>query len=179
MCMVEKNNEEILGRLFLDISASLVVIYLHPNGEERVLYLSMSQVWGYLKISLDCNSRLCLDCGKRYTNQWSKTLSSKMPDVHHRHAVMVLPNRLRTVLNEYRNLRKIIMDSAIRALNDMLSHAPRKEVLAGAIVVLHPFDRDLGFNPHIHLLINEGRFDKSGDFIHNKIITTIWRASDI
>jgi len=33
------------------------------------------------------------------------------------------------------------MDSAIKALNDTLSHALRKEVLAGAIVVLHPFGR--------------------------------------
>jgi hypothetical protein len=49
------------------------------------------------------------------------------------------------------------MDSAIRALNDTLSYALRKEVVAGAIVVLHPFGRQLGFNPHIHLLITEGR----------------------
>ncbi len=38
----------------------------------------------------------------------------------------------------------------------------------GAIVVLHPFGRNLGFNPHIHLLITEGGFDRSGKFIHNK-----------
>ena len=36
--------------------------------------------------------------------------------------------------------------SAIKALNDTLSYALRKEVLAGAIVVLHSFGRDLGFN---------------------------------
>jgi len=62
------------------------------------------------------------------------------------------------------------MNSAIKALNDTLSYALRKEVLAGAIVVSHPFGRDLGSNPHIHPLINEGGFDKSGKFIHKKII---------
>jgi len=62
------------------------------------------------------------------------------------------------------------MHSAIKALNDTVSYALRKEVLAGAIIVLHPFARDLGFNLHIHLLIAEGGFDKSGKFIHKKFI---------
>jgi hypothetical protein len=124
----------------------------------------------YHKISLGCNSRLCSDCGKRYTDQWAKTLGSKMFDVPHRHALMTIPDRLRSVLIENRNLWKVVMDSAIKSLNDTLSHALRKEVLAGAIVVMHPFARDLGFNPHIHLLITEGGFDRSGKFIHKKFI---------
>ena len=62
------------------------------------------------------------------------------------------------------------MDSAIKALNATLAHALRKKVLAGAISVLHPFARDLGFNHHVHLLITEGRFDKSGKFVHKKFI---------
>ena len=32
----------------------------------------------YHEISLGRNSRLCSDCGKRYTDQWAKTLSSKV-----------------------------------------------------------------------------------------------------
>ena len=88
-----------------------------------------------------------------------------MFNVPHRHdAVMTLPNKLRPVLKEDRKLWKVVMDSAIKALNDTLSYAVRKEVLAGAIIVLHPFARDLGFNLHIHLLITEGGFDKSGKF---------------
>jgi len=124
----------------------------------------------YYDIPLGCNSRLCSDCGKRYTDQWAKTLSSKMFDVPHRHAVMTLPDKLRSVLNDNRDLWKVVMDSAIKALNDTLSYALRKEVLAGAIVVLHPFGRDLGFNLHIHLLITEGGFDKSGKFIYKNYI---------
>ena len=120
--------------------------------------------------SLGCNSRLCSDCGKRYTDQWAKTLSRKIFNVPHRHAVMTLPDRLRPVLKDDRNLWKVVMDSAIKALNDTLSYVLRKEILAGAIVVLHPFGRHLSFNPHIHLLITEGGFDKSRKFIHKKII---------
>ena len=124
----------------------------------------------YHEITLGCNSRLCSDCGKRYTDQWAKMLSRKMFNVPHRHAVMTLPDKLRPVLKEDRRLWKVVMDSAIKALNDTLSHALGKKVLTGAIIVLHPFARDLGFNLHIHLLITEGGFDRSGKFVHKKFI---------
>jgi hypothetical protein len=77
----------------------------------------------YIEKSLGCNSRLCSDCGKRYTDQWSKTLSRKMFNVPHRHAVMTLPGTLRPLLKDDRKLWKVIMDSAIKALNDTLSFA--------------------------------------------------------
>jgi hypothetical protein len=124
----------------------------------------------YHSISFGCNSRLCSDCGKRYTDQWAKRLGSRMFDVPHRHVVLTIPDRLRAVLKENRELWKVVMDSAIKALNDTLSYALRKEVLAGAIVVLHPFGRHLGFNPHIHLLITEGGFDRSKKFVHKKYL---------
>lgn len=93
----------------------------------------------------------------------------------HRHAVLTLPDRLRPMLKEDQGLWKVVMDSAIKVLNDTLSHALRKDVLVGAIVVLHPFDRHLGFNLHIHLLITKGGFDRSKKFIHEKYIP--FRAS--
>ena len=51
--------------------------------------------------------------------------------------VMTFPDKLRPVLKEDRKLWKVVMDSAIKALNDTLSYAVKKEVLAGAIIVLH------------------------------------------
>jgi len=57
-------------------------------------------------------------------------------------------------------LLKVYMDAAITAINSTLSYFLRKDVMAGVIVVLHPFARDLGFKPHLHLLITECGFDK-------------------
>ena len=45
-----------------------------------------------------------------------------------------------------------------------MSHKLRQKVKVGAIVVLHPFSRDLSFKPHLHLLITEGGFDRYGKF---------------
>ena len=42
--------------------------------------------------------------------------------------------------------------------------------MAGAIVVLHPFAKIMGFNPHPHILVTEGGFDKQNNFIHQKYL---------
>ncbi len=117
-----------------------------------------------------CNSRLCSNCGKNYTDKWAKRLSHGMLDVPHRHIVLSMPDRLWPIVQSYKELYKVIMDSAIKALNDTISYKQRKRILAGAIVVLHPFGRDLGFKPHIHILVTEGGFDKNNNFVHQKFI---------
>jgi len=62
------------------------------------------------------------------------------------------------------------MDAAIAAINDTISYKHRNgRLTVGAIVVLHPFSKRMGNNPHFHILVTEGGFDKCGRFIHQKI----------
>ena len=117
-----------------------------------------------------CNSRLCSNCGKNYTDKWSNTLSKKMFNVAHRHIVLSVPDVLWPIMREHRELHKVFMDAAIQAINDTLSYCLRQDITAGAIVVFHPFSRDLEFKCHIHALVTEGGFDKYGKFISKKFI---------
>lgn len=121
-------------------------------------------------ISFGCNSRICSNCGKNYTDKWAESLSKKMFNVPHRHLVLTLSDRLRPYLLEDRSLWKVVMDAAISALNAVFSFYLRRTIIAGAIVVFHPFARDLGINPHVHILVTEGGFDKKGQFVHKKFI---------
>jgi len=133
-------------------------VYHCPNcNESHIVYFG-------------CNSRLCSSCGKNYTDKWAKSLSKAMFDVPHRHIVLSVSNILWPIMKIHRNLHKVYMDAAIKAINDTLSHCLRKEVMAGVIVVLHPFSKDLSFKPHIHLLVTEGGFDKQGRFMPKKFI---------
>jgi len=117
-----------------------------------------------------CNSRLCSNCGKNYTDKWSRSLSKAMFKVPHRHIVLSVPDVLWPIMRGYRELHKVYMDAAIKAINDTLSYCLRRDVIAGAIVVFHPFSRDLEFKPHIHALVTEGGFDKYGKFVSKKYI---------
>lgn len=117
-----------------------------------------------------CNSRLCSNCGKNYTDKWSKTLSKTMFNVPHRHIVLSVSDVLWPIMREHRELHKVFMDAAIQAINDTLSYCLRRDITAGAIVVFHPFSRDLEFKCHIHALVTEGGFDKYGKFVPKEII---------
>ena len=113
------------------------------------------------EVGYGCRSRLCSQCGKYYTDQWAKNLSRAMFDVPHRHIVLGCPPAIWSILLHRRDLWKVMMDSAITGLNAVLSHKHHKRMKIGAIIVLHPFSRDLSFKPHLHLLITEGGFYKN------------------
>jgi len=118
-----------------------------------------------------CNSRICTNCGKNHTDKWAKSLKKAMFNVPHRHAVLTIPDMLWYAVEQNRFLLKVLMDAAIAAINDTISFNHRNGcLLAGAIVVLHPFSKDMGFNPHLHILMTEGGFDKYGKFIPKKFI---------
>ena len=123
----------------------------------------------YLFMSKGCNSRICSCCGKRYTDQWSHSLSKAMFDVSHRHFVMSVPDALWPYLRDW-NLRKSYMDAAIKSFNDYFSKILRRDIKVGVIVILHPFGKDMKEQPHLHLLITEGGFDKKCNFVKCEFI---------
>ena len=114
--------------------------------------------------SMGCNSRICSSCGKRYTDQWSYGLSKAMFPVSHRHFVMSVPDAIWPYLRDW-NMMKRYMDAAINAFNDYFSKILHRAITVGVIVILHPFGKDMKFQPHLHLLITEGGFDLSGKFV--------------
>jgi len=114
--------------------------------------------------SLGCNSRICSCCGKRYTDQWSHSLAKAMFPVSHRHFVMSVPDDLWPFLRDW-NIMKIYMDSAINSFNEFFTIITHRKINVGVIVVLHPFGKDMKFQPHLHLLITEGGFDNNGNFV--------------
>jgi len=138
-------------------SKGFFVYYCPCCGESRIVYFG-------------CNSRLCSCCGKKYTERWSRSLQRAMFDVPHRHIVMSVPDRLWLVIREHRVLWKVLMDAAVKVVNDTLSYCLRRDVMAGVIVVLHPFSRDISFKPHIHALVTEGGFDNWGRFVPKTFI---------
>ena len=145
---------------------------LSCKDESRGFFTYECEHCGITKtVYFGCNSRICTNCGKNHTDKWAKSLQNALFNVPHRHAVFTIPDALWPIVRRNRFLQKVLMDAAIAAINDTISHKHRNgRLTAGAVVVLHPFSRSLGFNPHIHILVTEGGFDKRGRFIHQKFI---------
>jgi len=121
-------------------------------------------------VHLGCNGRLCSSCGKTHTDRWAARLPKAMYDVPHRHIVLSLPDKLWPVFEERWDRIKVLMDAAILVLEDVMSYKARRKIKPGAVVVIHTFGKDLGFKPHIHIIMTEGGFDKKGEFIHMRFI---------
>ncbi len=84
--------------------------------------------------------------------------------IPHRHFVMSVPDALWPFLRDWNNL-KTYMDSAIECFNDYFSKILHRNIKVGVIVILHSFGKDMKFQPHLHLLITEGGFDKKRRFV--------------
>jgi len=142
--------------------------YGHNNGN----FVYSCKVCGqWIFQSLGCNSRICSNCGKRHADQWSKSLSKKMFQIPHRHFVISIPSIIWSYLKQDRNLWKVYMDSAIDTCNDYFPKLMRKhKAQVGIIVILHPFGKDMKFQPHLHLIITEGAFDRAGRFIKQEFV---------
>ncbi len=142
------------------------------KDESRGFFAYRCKHCGTTKIvHFGCNSRICSNCGKNHTDKWARSLQNALFNVPHRHAVLTIPDALWPVVRNNRFLLKVLMDAAITAINDTISYRHRNgELTAGAVVVLHPFSKKMGFNPHLHILVTEGGFDKHDRFIRQKFI---------
>ena len=87
-------------------------------------------------------------------------------NIFHRHIVFGIPDMLWKYFHTDRKLFKVLMDIAYTTIREVFSNMKRKEIMPGVIEVFHPFGKDLKNQPHVHMIVTEGRFDKQWKFIH-------------
>jgi len=120
----------------------------------------------YQFVPFGCNSRLCSCCGKRYTDQWASMLSERLEkNIFHRHLVFGIPDMLWKYFQENRKLYKTLMDTAYKTIKETFSKINHRNITPGVIEVYHPFGRDIKHQPHVHMIVTEGGYDKEGKFI--------------
>ena len=120
----------------------------------------------YQFVPFGCNSRLCSCCGKRYTDQWSSMLTDRLEkNIYHRHLVFGIPDMLWRYFQDDRKLYKVLMDIAYKTIKETFSKVNHQKVIPGAIEVYHPFGRDIKHQPHVHMIVTEGGYDKEGEFV--------------
>jgi Putative transposase/Transposase zinc-binding domain len=120
----------------------------------------------YVFVPFGCNSRLCSCCGKRYSDQWASMLAERLEkNIFHRHLVFGIPDMLWNYFHDNRMLFKILMDISYKTIREVFSKINHRDVIPGVIEVYHPFGKDLKHQPHVHMIVTEGGFNKEGKFI--------------
>lgn len=112
---------------------------------------------GNLKfVPFRCSSRFCPTCGNKYNQLRSFHMSCKLVSCVHRHCVFTIPEGLRIFFLQDRRLLSLLFSSVRDVVLRMFAKINKAENFTpGLICVLHTFDRDLKWNPHIHALISE------------------------
>ena len=114
-------------------------------------------------VPLACKSRICPQCGKKYTDQWADELANRLFAVPHRHMVFTMPEELRVKFEANQSLFKVLMDAVSNTMQQMLKDKHR--AVPGIVCVLHPYGKELNLNPHVHVLLTEGGLSKAGEWV--------------
>lgn len=104
-----------------------------------------------------CGNRCCPHCQGRERAEWVEARTEELLPCGYFHAVLTLPPELRGLAAAF---PAVVLGALLRAASDAIQHLCRDprhlggEV--GQLAVLHTWKRDLGWHPHVHLIITAG-----------------------
>lgn len=107
-----------------------------------------------------CGNRSCPHCQGRVRAAWVEARTDELLPVGYFHVVMTLPPELRALAKA---CPVVVLGALMQSASDAIDHlcrSPRHlggEV--GQLVVLHTWKRDLGWHPHVHLIVTAGGWD--------------------
>ena len=107
-----------------------------------------------------CGNRSCPHCQGRVRVAWVEARTDELLPVGYFHVVLTLPPDLRALAAAFPRVVLGALMQAAPAVIDALCRTPRH--LGGAVgqlVVLHTWKRDLGWHPHVHLIVTAGGWD--------------------
>ncbi len=102
-----------------------------------------------------CRNRHCPKCQALAQEKWIAQRDERLLDVGHFHVVFTLPSELRVLA---KLAPREVFDALFHAVADTLLELgkSRLEARIGATLVLHTWNRELGFHPHVHAIVTAG-----------------------
>jgi len=124
------------------------------------------------RVGFTCKSRLCSSCGKKYVDERSEKMSSKMLPVKHWHMTFTIPEDMRIIFRRDREL----LGELPRLVNKVIKYGFSKmnkseDYTPGIIAVIHTFGRDLKWNPHVHAIVTKGGIGKTRGFVKTNFMS--------
>jgi hypothetical protein len=106
-------------------------------------------------VPFSCKTRFCPSCGKVRVDNWVSDIASDLYGVPHLHVTLTTDDLLWSFSFADRPLLKVLLKTAPQAVRELVEELyPGLRV--GMIYTLHTGGRDLGFKPHVHLVMTKG-----------------------
>lgn len=120
---------------------------------------------GYSSISYNsCRNRHCPKCQNLRQAKWLEERTKRLLPTHYFHMVVTLPHELNPmVLLNREFLYNLLFQAASQALLQLALGYERLRAQVGFTAVLHTWDQDLHFHPHLHIIVTGGGLSPKGD----------------
>ena len=109
-----------------------------------------------------CRNRHCPKCQGSVAGQWTKSRNDELLPVEYFHSVFTLPQELRDIC--YQN-KKLIYELMFQTISETLHTISSNPKFLGAdigfITVLHTWNQQLDYHPHIHVISPKGGISKN------------------
>jgi hypothetical protein len=113
---------------------------------------------GYTAISYNsCRNRHCPKCQSLKQAKWLEDRTERLLPIRYFHIVVTLPHEIipLTLFNR-KLLFNFLFEAASRALLELALGYERLRAQIGFTAVLHTWDQDLNFHPHLHIIATGG-----------------------
>ena len=120
---------------------------------------------GYLAISYNsCRNRHCPKCQSLKQAKWLAERLERLLPVHYFHLVVTLPHELNPLARLNPELVfNLLFEIVSRALLQFARDYERLRAQVGFTAVLHTWDQDLNWHPHLHLVVTGGGLSEDGE----------------
>jgi hypothetical protein len=110
-----------------------------------------------------CRNRACPKCQGTQTQQWLQERQAELLPCDYFHAVVTVPSELRAAFRRYQKLLYgLLMQVSAAAVKDLCAQKRHLGALPGILSVLHTWNGQLGYHPHVHLLLTGGGITADG-----------------
>jgi len=118
---------------------------------------------GFMRISYNsCRNRNCPKCQSLQSVRWLEKRFERMLPTNYFHVVVTFPHGLNPlILHNKEVLYHIMFKATAQSLVQLARDWKRLRAQIGITAILHTWNQDLLFHPHIHMVVTAGGLDQS------------------
>ena len=110
-----------------------------------------------------CRNRACPKCHGKQTQEWLEKREAELLPCVYFHAVATVPSELRGVFKRHQKyMYGLLMKVSADAAKQLCEKKRHLGALPGILAVLHTSNAQLGYHPHVHMLITGGGITTDG-----------------
>ena len=117
-----------------------------------------------------CGNRHCPQCGADSAERWARTQSARIPRVPCFLMTFTVPHGELTALirSHHNDLYRLLFSTSQQALKKLCADPRHLGAEPGMLAVLHTWGRDIGYHPHVHMLVPAGGLDARGRWVRTR-----------